>query len=301
MREEDLSIYEYRMKKEIQNGEAVLYERLNGNFEKISIRTDTSGYVDASIYRPKDRENKILPAIFNFHGGGNVLGYYELDGRYCQYLADETGYAIINVDYCLAPEFKFPKPIDSTYEFLTGIKKDASKYGLDMSRTVLCGHSAGGYMAAAICLLNKERAQLDIAGQILDYAPLKQTLSKAERLGKGLKQTLSQDRMMQYVHWYFDDLNEIDNPLASPALGDLHDLPKMLVIGAEYDPLLEEEKNFARKAREAGGDVKLEIFEGCHHGFTHSNLKEYNQKQADKAWKMMADFISACIGKEAEA
>lgn len=39
----------------------------------------------------------LLKTNFNFHGGGNVLGYYEQDGKYCRLLADLTGCAIIKV------------------------------------------------------------------------------------------------------------------------------------------------------------------------------------------------------------
>ena len=55
MREEDLTIFDYRREKEIKNTEAVLKERLNGKFEKGTVRTKTAGYIDFSIYRPDKR------------------------------------------------------------------------------------------------------------------------------------------------------------------------------------------------------------------------------------------------------
>ena len=106
MREEDLTIFDYRREKEIKNTETVLKERLNGKFEKGTVRTKTAGYIDFSIYRPdKRQEDGMLPVVFSFHGGGFVLGFYELDGPYCQKLANLAGCMVINIDYCLAPEF----------------------------------------------------------------------------------------------------------------------------------------------------------------------------------------------------
>ena len=53
MKEADLTIFEYRKEKNIKNTDAVIRERLFGKFEKGTVRTDTSGYVDFSIYRPE--------------------------------------------------------------------------------------------------------------------------------------------------------------------------------------------------------------------------------------------------------
>lgn len=128
----------------------MLHERLHGKFEKYSVRTEVSGYVDFCLYRPQNADPQaVLPAVFSFHGGGFVLGYYETDGPYCQELADLSGCAVLNVDYCLAPEFKFPKPILSTYQAVCAIVKDAARYRIDPHRVVVCGHSAGGTIAAA--------------------------------------------------------------------------------------------------------------------------------------------------------
>ncbi|PJI09088.1 MULTISPECIES: alpha/beta hydrolase [Clostridium] len=292
MKKEDYSIYEYRMKKEIQNYEVVYNERLNGKFEKISVRTSISGYVDGYIYRPENYDGiEVLPVMFNFHGGGNVLGYPETDGIYCQRLADIAHCAVINVDYCLAPEFKFPKPILSTYEAIVKIKQNSKLYKIDANKIVVGGHSAGGYMAVVLCLLDRKEKKIGISGQIIDYAPLKQSLNEEDRKALDPKKAMSSKRILQYINWYFDDLNDLNDPLASPILADLHDLPKMLVLAAEYDVLSKDEQDFAKKAKAAGVDVTFEIFKNCQHGFTHKCLKEYNEKEADRAWRMMGQFL----------
>lgn len=292
MKKEDYSIYEYRLKKEIQNHEAVYNEKLNGNFEKICVRTAVSGYVDAYIYRPKNYDNEaILPVMFNLHGGGNVLGYPELDGVYCQMLADIAHCAVINIDYCLAPEFKFPKPIFSTYEAIVKIKQSSTLYKIDSSKIVIGGHSAGGYISTALCLLDREKKEIGVSGLIIDYAPLRQSLSELDRKAIDPSKAMNHKRMTQYINWYFENFNDLDNPLASPLLADLYDLPKMFILAAEYDSLLREEEAFASKAKDAGNDVKFEVFKNCQHGFTHKWFNEYNEKEAHRAWTMMGNFL----------
>lgn len=292
-----MTIFEYRKEKDLLNVEAVVNERLHGKFTKGTVRTPSAGYVDFAIYRPEDAgEEEKLPAVFSFHGGGFVLGYYETDGPYCQKLANLSGCAIVNVDYVLAPEFKFPIPILSSYEAIREIKRNAAFYHIDPDNMMAIGHSAGGAIAVDMCLLDREHAyELGLKGMIVDYAPLRQSLKAEDRKAIDPAKAISVNRMVQYIHWYFDNLDDMDHPLASPATADLEGLPRMLVISAEYDSLCGEEKLFADNAKNAGVDVTYEVFEGCRHGFTHNGLKEYEPEQAKRAWEMMACFIQETL------
>lgn len=299
MNKEDLSIFEYRMEKEIANHEIVLHEQINGKFEKTSVRTEVSGYVDCYIYRPKQYiDDELLPIYFNLHGGGNVLGQCELDGLYCQQLADQVHCAVINIDYCLAPEFKFPKPLYSTYEAILQINEYAKSYGLDNTKIVIGGHSAGGYISTGVAMLNRDKKNIDIKGLIIDYAPLKQVSDANERKIKDENRIIPNSRMVQYRDWYFEKIEDIHLPLASPVYADLYNMPDMLIISAEYDSLAQEEKEFANKAKEAGCKVEYLLFEDCEHGFTHKWFKEYNEKQSQKAWKSMANFLKSMFYKQ---
>ena len=161
MRKEDYTIFEYRMGKEIKYADMIHEERLHGKFEKICVKTETAGYVDISIYRPLNWNGKTpLKAVFNFHGGGNVLGYYEQDGKYCRKLADLTNCAILNVDYVLAPEFKYPKPLFSSYEAIVEVLKRNEELLLDKENVMVMGHSAGGYISACLSLIDRDRKEI---------------------------------------------------------------------------------------------------------------------------------------------
>lgn len=111
MKEEDLTIFDYRKQKEILFSDVVRSERLKNDYARMSVYTPSCGWIDYSVYRPLSKPTGELPVVFVFHGGGFVLGYAEQEGRHCRQLADTTGCAIVNVDYALAPEFKFPLPI----------------------------------------------------------------------------------------------------------------------------------------------------------------------------------------------
>ena len=82
-----------------------------------------------STDQTRGRKTGCFRLIFSFHGGGFVLGFYELDGPYCQKLANLAGCMVINIDYCLAPEFKFPKPVHASYETICEILKKKTGMG----------------------------------------------------------------------------------------------------------------------------------------------------------------------------
>lgn len=299
MEDKDFSIFEYRKEKEIQFFDYIFREKIQGSYDKRCIKTEVSGYVDCYIYKPNlESINAPLPIYINFHGGGNVLGFPELDGFYCQYLANYAECYVVNIDYCLAPEFKFPKPILSSYEVVKNIQENATKYHGDPQKIIIGGHSAGGNLACSLCLLNEERKELMIQGLIMDYPPLCHTLDNSKRQAIDATKAMKPSRVEQYIQWYFEDEKDMLNPLASPLLSSLNHLPKTLLIGAQYDSLLQEQKEFYNKAKSNGNDIEFVEFADCQHGFTHKCFNEYNEKAALKAWRLMGEFIKSTVSKK---
>ncbi len=295
MKEIDKTIFEYRKEKFEKSIDDILKEQLEGNFQKGCVKTESAGWVDYYVYRPEVKDNTNLPVIFNFHGGGFVLKFPELDGPYCQLLANLSNCVVINMDYAVAPEFKYPIPILSSWQAIQEILKQADELHIDKEQVFVCGHSAGGAIAADIAILNRDEQKINLKGCIVDYAPLKQSMSEEDRKAIDESKAISRSRMLQYINWYFDDLDQMDEPLASPVNADLTNLTDLLVISAEYDSLAQEEKMFYDKAIQSGVNAQYHVFEGCMHGFTHATLKEYDKDKADKAWNLMAEFVKERI------
>ncbi|MEX2804187.1 alpha/beta hydrolase [Streptococcus sp. H31] len=296
MREEDLTIFEYRKDKEIKYADMIKQERLTGKSEKVSYFTKEAGYVDGYIYRPANYNGTDnLPIIFNFHGGGMVLAYCEQDGKYCQYLADEVRAAVINVDYPVAPEYKYPLPIISSFSFLKQMVADSSKYRLNNKSVSVMGHSAGGYMSAALAILASNDESIDFKCMIVDYAVLRQDKNPEFRKAIDPNKAIPVSRMQQYYHWYFDKDADPTEWLASPcnAPGEL--FPPTFVLIAEYDALAEEEVEFYNNLQKAGVQVQKKVYTGCMHGFTHDCFNEFNQQQSETAWKDMVRFLKIII------
>lgn len=96
------------------------------------------------VYRPKDAQGK-LPVIISVHGGGWVYGDKDRYQYYCMSLA-QRGFAVVNFTYRLAPEFKFPAPLEDANLVAEFVMKNAEEYGFDTGHIFAVGDSAGAHL-----------------------------------------------------------------------------------------------------------------------------------------------------------
>lgn len=114
------------------------------------------------VYVPKENESgKPFPTILNIHGGGYFYGDKELYRLYCMRLA-KFGFAVVNINYRLAPEFNFPSPIEDAMAVMHWISKNAAEYNLDKNNVFIVGDSAGAQITSqfACVFTNPEYAKL---------------------------------------------------------------------------------------------------------------------------------------------
>ncbi len=99
----------------------------------------------ADIFRP--RGSDVRPVIVWIHGGALIMGHRESIHPQVRTLAEEKGYALVSIDYRLAPETKLPElisDIEAAFRWLQN--EGAKRFHLDADRIVVCGGSAGGYL-----------------------------------------------------------------------------------------------------------------------------------------------------------
>lgn len=265
------------------------------------------------IYVPYARQGESnLPALVWAHGGGWSLGSLEAWNRPCRQLAESTGRVVLAVDYRLAPEPPYPLPLEDFYAALCGIHQQAAVLRLDAAQIAVGGDSAGGNLAAADCLLARERGGPDIAHQLLLWPALDATMSSAsyQQFATGYGLTAE---MMQACWQYYagNDAvrhaghNTLDNtgyfptgqngartsspqPLFSPlATADLRGLPPATILSCEYDPLRDEAEAYAARLTEAGVRVRVERLAGQIHGAMHMTAVT---EQAEKCYQRAAFF-----------
>ena len=97
------------------------------------------------VYCPEGTEG-LLPTIISIHGGGWCYGSKKLYAHYCLRLA-QRGFAVVNFDYRLAPEHKYPTPLEDACRVLHWVQAHGAEYHIDLNNLFLVGDSAGGQLA----------------------------------------------------------------------------------------------------------------------------------------------------------
>lgn len=115
------------------------------------------------VYRSREKAGKTLPVIVSVHGGGFFYGNRELYQFYCMNLA-QRGFAVINFDYRLAPEYRYPAPVEDTNMVFAWVYAHAEEYGLDTDNVFLLGDSAGGQIASQYALVWSNPAYAALLG-----------------------------------------------------------------------------------------------------------------------------------------
>lgn len=208
------------------------------------------------------------PVWVYLHGGGWVLGSAEANEGFQREVAARAGCAIVAVDYRLAPEHPYPRPLEDCHDVVRWLTAHGEQLGVDGSAVAVGGESAGGNLAAALCLLARDRGGPAIAHHAVLCAPLDATLSQPSMQMNATGKLLSRREMERFTGAYLAGGADPRDPLVSPLLAsDLAGLPPALVITAGHDPLRDEGDAYAARLREAGVGVTHLRYPRMLHGF----------------------------------
>ena len=240
-----------------------------GEPESIENVTDTfiagtSAYLPLRIYRPESFNGS---ALIYFHGGGWVIGTPDAYEQTLRSLANKTGSMVFAVSYQKAPEHPFPIPFNDCWNTFEWVIHHAERFQIKPSRIGIGGDSAGGNLAAAVALKNREELSAPLAYQLLIYPCTLdhvETLSGRERSqGWGL----TSEAMNWFIEQYVPQSNQRKNPYAFPAnASDFSNLPPAIIMTAEFDPLKDDGKMYADKLISGGTKVIYKNFEDLNHG-----------------------------------
>ena len=236
--------------------------------EDHEIPTRDGKQIKARLYRPHHPvDEKQLPAMLFFHGGGFTIGSIETHDILCRHLSVLSGCAVLSVDYRLAPEHKFPTAFNDAWDALQWLHANAAGLQIDAARLAVGGDSAGGTLAAA-CAIQARDAGLLLRLQLLFYpgCAAHQDTRSHQRFAKGF--VLEEAQISWFFNHYVRSPADRDDwrfaPLNAP---DVDGVASAWIGLAELDPLVDEGVTYADKLRTAGVHVDLEIYRGVTHEF----------------------------------
>jgi acetyl esterase len=229
-----------------------------------------AGSIPARVYTPTRlrKVNGLAPGLVFFHGGGWVIGDLDSHDVVCRKLADEGELMVVSVDYRLAPEHKFPAAVDDAIASTKWIAENAKQVGIDASRLMIGGDSAGGNLAAVVAIAARDGNGPDIAGQLLIYPAIDFALTHPSHREPETSILLTHSVILWFRDHYLSGAADVHDWRASPARAKtLIGLPPAYVLTAGADPLRDEGDEYAHRLKEAGVAVTHRTFPGQFHGF----------------------------------
>jgi acetyl esterase/lipase len=207
------------------------------------------------------------PALLHIHGGGYVLGKPEMNDAQSKLLAAGTGCVVLSVDYRLAPETPFPGAVEDCHAALKWLHAEAGALGVDTGRIVVGGESAGGGLAAALTLLNRDRDALPIVLQYLTYPMLDHRTGAGDaHIYDGVATWTAQSNRFGWTSLLGGNAGV--SPYASPArAASLAGLPPAFITVGALDLFADESLDYARRLIRDGVATELHVYPGAFHGF----------------------------------
>jgi acetyl esterase/lipase len=247
------------------------------------------GDIPVRLYKTKSASEK-QPVLIAFHGGGFVRGSLKSHDGMFRRLAKFGDFAVLSVDYRLAPEHAYPAAADDAYAALKWVQENGHSKGLDQYKIAIGGDSSGGNLAAVATQDALKNGTPCPLFQLLIYPTTNSNFDTKshEIFANGF--FLTNERMCWYRDNYLQGDEKRSEVRASPGLNpDLAGSPPTLVMTAGFDPLRDEAEEYAQALKDAGVPMGVIRYEGMVHGFMSlSGLFD----EADKALKTAADAVA---------
>lgn len=217
-------------------------------------------------------EGEKYPVLLFFHGGGWVTESVENYDRVCSRMAQSTGHIVMSVEYRLAPEYRFPVPLEDCYAAAKALYTGHLVLPADPDRITIIGDSAGGNLAAAVCLKARDTGDFAPKKQILIYPAVSNCYTKKSPYKSaqenGQDYLLTAVKMEDYLKLYESSTEDRQNPYFAPILAkDLSHMPETLILTAEFDPLRDEGEEYGKRLKKANNYVEIHRIPDALHGY----------------------------------
>jgi acetyl esterase/lipase len=249
-----------------------------GTTAAVTCERVSAGGVESEWISPAD--TPLDKAILYLHGGGFRLGSVTSHRDLIAQIALASGCRVLAINYRLAPEHRFPAALDDALAAY-GWMLDR---GLKPDNIAFAGDSAGGNLVLAAMLALRDRALPLPVSAVLMSPWTDLAATGASYVTRAEADPIHQRPMiLALAKNYLGGQGDPRDPLVSPLYADLSGLPPLLIQVGDRETVLDDSVVFADKARAAGIDVSLEVWDGMIHVFQMFGLAEASQAIASIA------------------
>ena len=263
-----------------------------GTTAPVTCEQVTAGGVDGEWISPADAPTD--KAVLYFHGGGFRVGSVASHRDLIAQIALVSGCRVLAINYRLAPEHRFPAALDdaqAAYGWMLG-------RGFQPGNIAFAGDSAGGNLALATMVSLRERG-LPLPSAALLMSPWTDLAATgASYVSRAEADPIHQRPMiLALAKNYLGEQDDSCDPLVSPLYADLTGLPPLLIQVGDRETVLDDSIMFADKARTAGVQVDLHVWDGMFHVFQMFGTE---LPEAHQAITEIASFLDRHLHIKAE-
>jgi acetyl esterase/lipase len=234
------------------------------------VTTADGAELPVSVFRPAAANAVEAPCIYWLHGGGMVMGdrFANLDIP-LEWL-ERFGAVVVTIDYRLAPEVSGATLVEDCFQGLLWLVAHAGELGIDPSRVIVAGASAGGGLAAGTVLMARDSGGPVIAAQVLICPMLDhRNITVSSRQYAGDPGVWTREKNLFGWQSVLGDTPATEvSSYVSPALAaDLSGLPTTYVDAGSAEVFRDEDVAYASRIWAAGGQAELHVWAGGFHGF----------------------------------
>jgi acetyl esterase/lipase len=263
-----------------------------GTTAPVTCEQVTAGDVDGEWISPADAPQD--KAVLYFHGGGFRIGSVASHRDLIAQIAVASGCRVLAIDYRLAPEHRFPAALDdalAAYDWML-------ERGFEPANIAFAGDSAGGNLALAAMLALRERKRPLPAAAVLMSPWTDLAATGASYVSRAEADPIHQRPMiLALAKNYLGGQGDPCDPLVSPLYADLTGLPPFLIQVGNRETVLDDSVMLADKARAAGVEVDLQVWDGMIHVFQMFGAK---LPEAHRAIAETARFLDRHLHLKAE-
>lgn len=285
------------------NTELVMEQRREGENHTIAL---DGREITVSIHKVGEKNR---PVLFEFHGGGFVLGNAEKDDAICHEISQTLNIHVIGVNYRLTPEHPYPAAFDDAYDIICYFKEHSEEYGINPQKMAVMGYSSGATLSAAVAMRCCREGDFSLCAQVLHY-PYLDAIHMPEE--KAHYDCDMDSEVMRAFTLLYSREEERSISYVSPICAsdeELKGTPPACILPAERDSLKEEGLLYAKKLKEAGVPVYCQVIPEAHHGYLEDagNEQVYEMTAEDtkklhspyfRAWAKAALGITCTFLKE---